>query len=80
MLEAEIHRQRGDTRLAYLAQASFCKHLVETYGLERFLRLFATDPASAKEIYGEDLAGLEREWRRFLEGRFEGQPASESGE
>ncbi len=80
VLEAEIHRQRGHTRLGYLAQASFCKYLVDSYGLDRFLRLFATDPASATGIYGKDLAGLDREWRRFLEGRFADPQASEAEE
>ena len=80
VLEAEIHRERGDPRLGYLAQASFCKHLVETHGLDRFLRLYATDLSSAKEIYGKDLAGLENDWRSFLEERFGGQAASEPAE
>ncbi len=71
VLEAEILRQAADQRLGYLTQASFCKHLVQTYGLDRFLRLFAADPSAAKEIYGRDLNELEREWRRFLEERFE---------
>ena len=79
ILEAEIHRERGDVRLAYLAQGSFVKHLIETHGLDRFLRLFATDIASAKEIYGKDLTGLETEWREFLEEQFAPQPVSESG-
>ncbi len=77
VLEADFHREHGDRRLGYLAEASFCKHLVETHGLERFLRLYDTDPASANEIYGKDLGGLELEWRSFLEERFGGQPASE---
>ncbi len=81
VLEAEIHREHGDTRLAYLAQASFTKHLVETHGLDRFLRLYAADPAAAEEIYGKDLAELEGGWRRFLQGRFASErPASGSDE
>jgi hypothetical protein len=76
VLEAEIHRERGDTRLAYLAQASFCKFLVETHGLDRFLRLFAGDPAATKEIYGKEFAGLEEDWRTFLGERFADRPAS----
>jgi hypothetical protein len=80
VLEAEIHREHGDTRLAYLAQASFCKFLVETHGLDRFLRLFVTDPASAKEIYGKDLAGLEQDWRTFLETQFASRLPSDSSE
>lgn len=73
VLEAEIHREHGDVRLGYLAQGSFCKYLVEVYGLDRFLRLFAADPASAEEIYGRELSGLEREWKGFLEERFGGR-------
>ncbi len=61
MLEAEIHRQRGDVRLGYLAQASFIKYLVERHGLERFRRLFASDPAAGGEIYGQELAELDEE-------------------
>ena len=72
VLEAELQRQTGDVRLGYLAQGSFCKHLVETAGLDRFLCFYAADPASAKEIYGSDFADLEREWRMFLEERFGG--------
>ncbi|MDX1384849.1 MAG: nuclear transport factor 2 family protein, partial [Thermoanaerobaculia bacterium] len=72
VLEAEVHREQGDARLGYLAQASFCKYLVETHGLDRFLRLFAADPAAAGEIYGQDLAELEGGWRAFLEMRFGG--------
>jgi hypothetical protein len=70
VLEIEVHRERGDVRLAYLAQGSFVKYLVETHGLERFVRLFATDIASAGEIYGQELAELEGEWRGFLKERF----------
>ena len=71
VLDAEIHREQGDPRLGYLAQASFCKYLVETRGLDRFSRLYASDPAMAKEVYGEDFPGLEREWRMFLEERIQ---------
>ena len=77
VLEAEIHRERGDVRLAYLAQGSFVKFLVETYGLERFLHLFGTDITSAEAIYGKDLAELESDWRRFLEERLAPRPDPE---
>ena len=73
VLDAEMHREHGETRLAYLAQASFCKHLVESYGLERFVRLFASDVAATEAIYGKDLAALEGDWRRALGERFEGR-------
>ncbi|HXV77548.1 MAG TPA: nuclear transport factor 2 family protein [Candidatus Polarisedimenticolaceae bacterium] len=69
-LEAELHREHGDRRLGYLAQASFCKFLVDTYGLDRFLRLFAVDPAAAESIYDKPFAALDDEWRRFLGERF----------
>lgn len=70
VLDAEVQRQQGNRRLAYLAQASFCKYLVETHGLEKFLRLFDTDPAAAEETYGVDLATLELEWRGYLADAF----------
>ena len=61
---------RTRPRLAYLAQGSFVKYLVDAYGLERFLRLFPNDIASAREVYDKDLEQLEDEWRMFLEDRF----------
>ena len=76
-LEAEIHRERGDVRLAYLAQGSFVKYLIDTYGLERFVNLFAIDIASTAYFYGKDFAQLEDEWRMFLEERFGGGSASQ---
>ncbi len=69
-LEAEIHREHGNRRLGYLAQASFCKHLVETYGLEKFVQLFAAHPDSAPQIYGRSLDELTVEWREALVSRF----------
>ena len=69
-LEAEVHRQHGNVRLAYLAQASFIKHLVDSHGLERFEQLFDVDPESAEAIYGRGLESLEADWRAFLEARF----------
>lgn len=63
------HRQhRGRfTRLAYLQQASFCKFLVESHGLERFLRLFDSDLEAVGKIYGKSLDELEDDWRAFLQ-------------
>ncbi len=62
------HRGRF-TRLAYLQQASFCKYLVESHGLERFFRLYGSELEAFDEIYGRPFAALEADWRAFLEGR-----------
>lgn len=72
LLAAEHYRshrtqRREFGRLAYLQQGSFCKYLVDTHGLERFLRLYGSDLAQTAEIYDKDFAALEADWRGFLE-------------
>jgi len=73
--KAEYHRsrpsQRGMRRLAYLQQGSFCKFLVETHGLEKFLAFFDGGFDAATQIYGKDLDGLDQDWREFIETRFQ---------
>ena len=71
LLEAEYHRFYPSTddegRLGYLQQGSFCKWLVETHGLERFLRFYEQGIESAAAIYEQDFAALEAAWRAFQE-------------
>lgn len=63
------HRGRF-TRLAYLQQASFCKYLIETHGLERFVKLYESGLEAVESVYGKDLTALETDWLAFLEERF----------
>ena len=74
IVQAEYYRshpsQREMTRLAYLQQGSFCKYLVETYGLEKFLALFKSGLDGAEDIYGKTMEDLDKDWRTFLEARF----------
>jgi hypothetical protein len=73
LLEVEYYRSHPAQserfgRLAFLQNGSFCKYLVETRGLERFLRLFDEGLAATEKIYGETFDVLEREWRVFVVG------------
>ena len=73
LLEAELHRFYASTddegRLGYLQQGSFCKWLVESHGLERFLRFHEQGIESAAAIYEKEFAALEADWGAFLEAR-----------
>ncbi len=49
---------------AYTAAGSFCRWLHDSFGAERFRRLYATGDFAA--AYGRPLAALERDWHTFL--------------
>jgi hypothetical protein len=55
----------------YPAAGSFCGFVIETYGVERFKRLYAAnDPAAAAaSVLGKSLADLDADWREFLHER-----------
>lgn len=57
-----------DLSAGYPAAGSFCGFLVETYGIERFKRLYvAVDPAAAaKAALGATLAEADARWRATL--------------
>jgi hypothetical protein len=62
----------GAMNTLYYQWASFVEYLIGAYGREAFDRLYisgAGDPGSARytEVYGKDLATLEREWEQWLE-------------
>ena len=49
---------------AYTAAGSFCRWLHDSYGAERFRRLYAT--GDFEGAYGRPLTALERSWHGFL--------------
>lgn len=49
---------------AYTAAGSFCRWLHDTYGAEKFRRLYASGDFA--EVYQRPLATLERDWHTFL--------------
>lgn len=49
---------------AYTAAGSFCRWLHDSYGAERFRRLYAT--GDFEGVYGRPLTALERSWHGFL--------------
>lgn len=57
---------------AYTAAGSFCRWLIETYGMTSFARLYPT--ANFQRIYGKSLRHLGGEWKAFLQA----VPLSES--
>ncbi len=68
LAEADPSRGRagGSRPLVYLQGGSFVRYLVETYGLARFMSMY--EGLSYQSAYGKDLAALEGEWKKFLEG------------
>ncbi len=53
---------------AYTLAGSFCRFLFDTRGAERFRALYRS-AGDFSGVYGEPLAALESEWRRFLAGQ-----------
>ena len=51
---------------SYLLAGSFVRFLVDTYGIEKFKRVFPT--GNFLRHYAKDLPSLEQEWLNFLEG------------
>ncbi len=66
----------------YVESASFVLFLIDDYGLERLKQLnevsglpFSMFEEQVCKIYGQELAGLEKDWIRFLAGYAVGQEA-----
>ncbi len=72
LLETDLHRKHAksgdfDTmRLAYLAQGSFCKYLIERYGLEKFFIVFYGQIDDFDAVYGKSFSTLEKPWKTFI--------------
>lgn len=62
--------------LSYIYAGSFCKYLIDNYGITRFKRLYS-DP-DFKKVYGKNLAELSRDYFSFIAGEFEAKNSSEA--
>ncbi|MEM7586623.1 MAG: DUF2891 domain-containing protein [Acidobacteriota bacterium] len=62
-------RSEKERRLAYLQEGSFCRFLIESRGLELFLRVYRG--ASPDEVYGLTFEALEAEWLQMLDAHEE---------
>jgi hypothetical protein len=51
--------------VSYVLAGSFCRYLIDRYGMRKFTRLYRT--GSYETIYGRTLEGLVREWRSYLD-------------
>ncbi len=51
--------------LSYVLTGSFCRFLIERYGIRRLLQLYGGD--GYQKVYGRSVWDLDREWRRFLD-------------
>lgn len=65
--EATRRRPSGslDLKMAYLQQGSFTQFLLESYGLDAYLRHYYGQPAEA--AFGQSLVALDAKWRAFIE-------------
>ncbi|MGH7890160.1 MAG: hypothetical protein ACRENF_06385, partial [Thermodesulfobacteriota bacterium] len=50
---------------SYTLMGSFCRYLIDTYGIEKFKGLYRKGDFS---VYGRELDALVSEWRKFLDG------------
>jgi len=68
LAEADPRRGRagGARPLIYLQAGSFVRFLVESHGLARFMTMY--EGHTYETVYGKDLAVLEAEWLRHLDG------------
>lgn len=64
--------------MSYTHSASFVTYLIDTYGLEKFEKVYDQPGLGEKlvEVYGKDVDELEREWVSYVEGNFS-EPTSE---
>jgi tetratricopeptide (TPR) repeat protein len=62
---------RAPAGVSYVAAGSFCRYLIDRYGIRRFKMLYRTGEFAL--LYGKPLPMLIKEWERFLAGfRFNG--------
>ena len=50
--------------ISYTLAGSFCSFLVDSYGIEKFKRLYAT--GSYQAVYGRECSDLASEWEQFI--------------
>lgn len=50
---------------SYILMGSFCRYLIDTYGIEKFKVLYRNGKFS---VYGKSLDDLISDWRKFLDG------------
>jgi hypothetical protein len=72
----EIGSKPDDGKIAYPQSASFVKFIIDTYGQENLLKLYANLKIGAenneyrfKDVLGVELEIAEREWKRYLSAR-----------
>ena len=76
---ARLETSHLDGREAYIVAGSFVRFLIESYGLDRFRRLYALtpliprarnagDPGRWTEIYGKDIVALGKDWKAKIGG------------
>lgn len=67
-------RSVSDMNTLYYQWASFVEYLINNYGRDQFDNLYVSgggSPGAAdyRGVYGQDLAALERDWERWVDGR-----------
>ncbi|MFU8647062.1 peptidase MA family metallohydrolase [Lysinibacillus sp. fkY74-1] len=55
-------------RMSYIHSASFINYLIETYGLEKFEKIYNEKNVANKieEVYGKNVSEIEKEWVAFI--------------
>lgn len=66
----DLTSQTGDTLMwmSYIHSASFIKYLIDTYGLEKFEKIYNEKNIGEKieEVYGKNISEIENDWIGFI--------------
>ncbi|MGE7951253.1 peptidase MA family metallohydrolase [Lysinibacillus xylanilyticus] len=66
----DLTSQTGDTLMwmSYMHSASFVKYLIDTYGLEKFEKIYNKKNVAKKieEVYGKNISEIENDWIGFI--------------
>ncbi|MGY3188877.1 peptidase MA family metallohydrolase [Lysinibacillus sp. TE18511] len=66
----DLTSQTGDTLMwmSYIHSASFIKYLIDTYGLEKFEKIYNEKNIGEKieEVYGKSISEIENDWIGFI--------------
>lgn len=69
LAKLEIGKDRLYTAMGYSAAGSFVEYLIETEGIEEFLKLWKSNQ-NWENTYNKSLTDLEKEWHRWLFEKF----------
>lgn len=62
--------------LSYIYAGSFCRYLIDNYGIGKFKKLYAS--SDFEEIYNKDIPGLSKEYFNFITDKYNAENRAEA--